>query len=94
MKKGKQNKISLLWHFLEGSKGLFAVSILLYNVYFIDAALSLIPAGFVIYQVFGKFLTLAPAAFASLAIICAVSHLLLMVFENNLSRKEQDKPKV
>ena len=28
MKKGKQNKISLLWHFLEGSKGLFAVSIL------------------------------------------------------------------
>lgn len=73
---------------------LFAVSILLYNVYFIDAALSLIPAGFVIYQVFGKFLTLAPAAFAALAIICAVSHLLLMVFENNLSRKEQDKPKV
>lgn len=69
----------------------FAVSLIFYNVYFIDATLSLIPAGFVIYQTAGEFLTLAPLVFASLALLCTISHLLLMVFENNLSRKEQGK---
>lgn len=68
---------------------LLALSILLYNVYFIDAILSLIPAIFVIYQTAGEFLTLAPALFCTVAIICTITHLALMVFENNLSCKEQ-----
>ncbi len=68
---------------------LLALSILLYNVYFIDAILSLIPAIFVIYQTAGEFLTLAPALFCTVAIICTITHLALMVFENNLSCKKQ-----
>lgn len=68
---------------------LLIVSIVIYNVYFIDAILSFIPAGFAIYRTAGGFLTFAPAVFGTLAAVCAVSHLLLCVFENNLSAKEQ-----
>lgn len=68
---------------------LLALSILFYNVYFIDAILSLIPTIFVIYQTAGEFLTFAPALFCTVAIICTITHLALMTFENNLSYKEQ-----
>ena len=68
---------------------LFAVSILLYNVYFIDALVSIVPAAFVIYQTGGEYLTLAPTIFCTLALICTLAHLALAVFENNLSRNEQ-----
>lgn len=68
---------------------LLCVSIILHNVYFIDAILSLVPLGYVIYQVGGEFLTFIPAVFFTLIAFCALSHILLCFCENNLSRKEQ-----
>ena len=68
---------------------LLAVSLILYNVYFIDAILALVPAIYVIYQVGGQFYTLAPAPLAFLALTCALAHITLCFLENNLSRKEQ-----
>ena len=68
---------------------LLAVSLILYNVYFIDAILALVPAIYVIYQVGGQFYTLAPAPLAFLALTCAIAHIALCFLENNLSRKEQ-----
>ena len=70
---------------------LLAVSLILYNVYFIDAIISIVPAAYVIYQVGGQFYTLAPAPLAFLAITCALAHVTLCFLENNLSRKEQEK---
>ncbi len=70
---------------------LLAISLIMYNVYFIDAILSLIPTVFVIYQTAGEFLTLAPALFCTASVICTLTHLALMIFENNLSRKEQSR---
>jgi hypothetical protein len=70
---------------------LLAVSLILYNVYFIDAILSLVPAAYVIYQVGGSFYTLAPASLAFITLTCALSHIALCLLENNLSRKEQLK---
>ena len=70
---------------------LFAVSVILYNVYFIDAILSLLPSCFVIYQLAAEYLTFTPTVFFVLAMTCTASHLALMVFENNLSRKEQER---
>ena len=72
---------------------LLAVSLILYNVYFIDAILALVPAIYVIYQVGGQFYTLAPAPLAFLALTCALAHITLCFLENNLSRKEQLKNK-
>ncbi len=84
-----ENDVALLtklgWMFVV----LLAISLILYNVYFIDAILSFVPTVFVIYQTAGEYLTLAPALFTTLAVICSITHLALMVFENNLSRKEQ-----
>lgn len=68
---------------------LLCVSIILHNVYFIDAILSLVPLGYVIYQVGGEFLTFIPTVFFTLVAFCALSHILLCFCENNLSRKEQ-----
>lgn len=68
---------------------LLCVSIILHNVYFIDAILSLVPLGYVIYQVGGEFLTFIPTVFFTLIAFCALSHILLCFCENNLSRKEQ-----
>ena len=68
---------------------LLAVSLILYNVYFIDAILALVPAIYVMYQVGGQFYTLAPAPLAFLALTCALAHITLCFLENNLSRKEQ-----
>jgi hypothetical protein len=70
---------------------LLAVSLILYNVYFIDAIIAIVPAAYVIYQVGGQFYTLAPAPLAFLAITCALAHITLCFLENNLSRKEQLK---
>ena len=72
---------------------LLAVSLILYNVYFIDAILALVPAIYVMYQVGGQFYTLAPAPLAFLALTCALAHIALCFLENNLSRKEQLKTK-
>ena len=72
---------------------LLAVSLILYNVYFIDAIISIVPAAYVIYQVGGQFYTLAPAPLAFLTITCALAHITLCFLENNLSRKEQLKAK-
>ncbi|MBE6592694.1 MAG: hypothetical protein E7642_01725 [Ruminococcaceae bacterium] len=72
---------------------LFAVSIILYNVYFIDAIVSVVPFCFVTYQLAAEYLTLAPTVFFTLALFCLLTHLAIAVFENNLSRKEQGLPK-
>ena len=76
---------TLGWIFL----ALLAISILLYNVYFIDAIISLIPLGFTIYSTFAGTLTIAPKVFITISLICTATHLMLAVFENNLSLKEQ-----
>lgn len=68
---------------------LLAVSLLLYNVYFIDAILALVPAVYAIYINASGNLGVASYIFLSIAIICALTHLMLAVFQNNLSRKEQ-----
>lgn len=68
---------------------IFAVTLLLHNIYFIDAILSLIPFGYVLYQVAGEFLTFTPTVFFTLTLFCMLSHILLCFCENNLSRKEQ-----
>ena len=68
---------------------IFAISLLLYNVYFIDAILTAIPLGYTVYLLYGEFLTFNPALFAFLAGICFMTHITLCVCENNLSRKEQ-----
>ena len=70
--------------------GIFIISLLLYNVYFIDTILTTIPLIYLIYLLYGEFLTFIPAVFAVLAAICFVTHLALCVFENNLSKKEQE----
>ena len=72
---------------------ILALTLILHNVYFIDAILSLIPLGYVIYQVGGEFLTFAPTVFFALAVFCALAHILLCFGENNLSKKEQDSLK-
>ena len=69
--------------------GIFIISILLYNVYFIDAILTIIPLGYIIYALYGELLTFSPSVFLVLAAICFMTHLALCVCENNLSRKEQ-----
>ncbi len=75
----------LFWMFVI----LLAVSILLYNVYFIDAILSIVPAVYAVHAMLSDNLGAAPSVFLVMTVICAVSHLVLTVFENNLSRKEQ-----
>ena len=72
---------------------LFGVSIILYNVYFIDAIVSVVPFCFVTYQLAAEYLTLAPTVFFTLALFCLLTHIALAVFENNLSRKDQGKSK-
>ena len=63
------------------------------NVYFIDAILSAIPFGYVVYQVAGEFLTFAPTVIFALTLFCLLAHVLLCLCENNLSRKEQMRAK-
>lgn len=71
---------------------IFAViGILLYNVYFIDAILSLVSLGYVFGNVLFENLTFLPFFFLCLTAIAATSNILLAFFENNLSKKEQKR---
>ena len=70
---------------------LLGISLILHNLYFIDAILSLVPFGYVVYQVAGEYLTLAPTVFFTLVLFCMLAHILLCFCENNLSKKEQDR---
>jgi len=65
------------------------IGILLYNVYFIDAILSLVSLGYVIIKMTFEKLTFLPFFFLALVAIAATSNILLAVFENNLSKREQ-----
>lgn len=81
----------------------FVISLVLYNVYFIDALISAVPLAYSIYLLYatssaveleaaadsGGLLSFHPEIFALLAAICFMANLALCVFENNLSRKEQ-----
>ncbi len=69
----------------------FLIGLLLYNVYFADAILSLIPLGYAFLSVTFERLTLAPLVFLIFALICASANILLALCENNLSYKEQNK---
>jgi hypothetical protein len=68
---------------------ILAITLILHNVYFIDAILSVIPFGYVVYQVAGEFLTFSPTVIFALTLFCLLAHILLCFCENNLSRKEQ-----
>ena len=72
---------------------ILAITLILHNVYFIDAILSVIPFGYVVYQVAGEFLTFAPTVIFALTLFCLLAHVLLCLCENNLSRKEQLRAK-
>jgi hypothetical protein len=68
---------------------IFAITLVLYNVYFIDTILSAIPLVYTVYLLYSGNLSFNPAIFAILAAICFMTHIALCVCENNLSRKEQ-----
>lgn len=68
---------------------LLAISLLLYNVYFIDAILSVVPLVYSVHAMFSGNLALFPTVFLVASAICTASHIVLCVFENNLSYKEQ-----
>ena len=68
---------------------IFAITLLLYNVYFIDAILTAVPLVYTIYLLYSGNLSFNPAIFALLAAICFMTNIALCVCENNLSRKEQ-----
>ena len=68
---------------------IFIISVLLYNVYFIDAILSVIPLVYTIHLLYSENLKFNPVLFTLLAAVCFMTHILLCVFENNLSHKEQ-----
>ena len=68
---------------------IFVVGIILYNVYFVDAILSLIPFGYSLYLFFWEELLICPLVFVALAAILAITNIFMAIFENNLSRKEQ-----
>lgn len=70
---------------------LFVVSLILYNVYFIDAILSIIPAVYATHAMFSGNLGIIPEVFFIMTVICAAVHICLALMENNLSRKEQQK---
>ncbi len=72
---------------------LLIVSIILYNVYFIDAIISAVPLCYSIHALYSGNLSVGASLCFLLACACFVSHVALLVFENNLSRKEQEKQK-
>lgn len=72
---------------------IFIVTTLLYNVYFVDAILTVIPLGYTVYLLYSEILTFNPALFVLLALICFATQLSLCICENNLSRKEQLREK-
>ena len=68
---------------------IFAVTTLLYNVYFIDVILTSIPVFYTVHLLYSGNLSFNPALFTVLAAICFMTHIVLCTCENNLSRKEQ-----
>lgn len=72
---------------------ILGVTIPLYNVYFIDAILSAIPLIYLIYKLYDEKFSVFTILLIMLAGICFVANLLLCLFENNLSKKEQDSLK-
>ncbi len=76
---------NLFWMFIV----LLAVSLLLHNVYFIDAILAIVPTAYVIYANASGNLNVCSYLFLALTLICVGTHLMLALFQNNLSRKEQ-----
>ena len=68
---------------------IFAITLVLYNVYFIDTILSAIPLVYTVYLLYSGNLSFNPTIFAILAAICFMTNIALCVCENNLSRKEQ-----
>jgi len=73
--------------------GIFIIGLLLYNVYFVDALLSLIPFGYALFNLTFTKISFAPYVFLCIAAICLISNIMLATLENNLSRKEQVKSK-
>ena len=69
----------------------FVIGLVLYNVYIVDAILSVLPLGYSLYVLFWEKLTVSPIIFVFLSGICFITNVMLAVFENNLSRKEQLK---
>ncbi len=70
---------------------ILAISLILYNVYFVDALLSLVPLGYTVYAVYARTLSFCPVLFLACAVICTAVQFMLMLFENNLSLHEQNK---
>ena len=69
---------------------LLLITSLLYNVYFVDAILSAVPLGYIIFVLYGEKFTAFTAMLLTSAAICFATCLLLCIGENNLSRKEQN----
>ena len=70
---------------------IFAISILLYDVYFVDAILSFVPFGYAFFHLSVAKTEFAPFLVMCIPGICLVCNIMLAVFENNLTRKEQNK---
>ncbi len=70
---------------------ILVISSLLFNVYFIDLILSLVPLAYIAYQLYNIPFSVFVPVLLVLAIICFITNLLLCVFENNLSQKEQQQ---
>ena len=68
------------------------ISSLLLDVYFIDAVLSVIPLIYLTYQIYCINFSIFIPVLLLLAIVCFFTNLLLCIFENNLSKKEQQTP--
>ena len=68
---------------------LLAVSLVLYNVYFIDAVISIIPFAYATHAMISGNLLIMPSLFFTAAAVCTATHICLALMENNLSRKEQ-----
>ena len=70
---------------------LFAIGTLLYDVYFVDAILSLVPFGYAFFHLSVAKTEFAPFLIMCIPGICLVCNIMLAIFENNLTRKEQNK---
>ena len=70
---------------------LFLIGILLYDVYFVDAILSFIPFGYAFFHLSVAKTEFAPFFVMCIPGICLLCNLMLAIFENNLTRKEQAK---
>ena len=72
---------------------LFLIGILLQDVYFVDAILSFIPFGYAFFHLSVAKTEFAPFTVMCIPGICLLCNLMLAIFENNLTRKEQAEEK-